>query len=173
MSAPRKIYSTAVLKNLPAAKQASLLDYCDGTGEERGHSLKQSSAWLKADGINASPKTISQWRSWYLLRRQLDLNQEAADEMVADCKREGIIETAAEERAAGQIFFLKLAMQQQDNLGFVRILREQSRAEMVQIMERRITLLEAEKARTKEVVNNTTLTPEEKQERIRQILGTE
>jgi hypothetical protein len=38
---------------------------------------------------------------------------------------------------------------------------------------RRLALLEAREAKTKEVVNNTTLSPEEKQQRIREILGTE
>jgi hypothetical protein len=53
------------------------------------------------------------------------------------------------------------------------MLRERTRQKGVRLQERRLKLLEKRQALAKEVIHNAKLSPEEKQERIRQILGTE
>ena len=129
MSIAKKIRPEAVLKQLPQEKQQAIIDYCDGDPEHglKSHSLDETVAWLRADGVSTSRRALSVWRSWYLLNAQLERNEQVALETVQQCKERGWIKSAADELEAGQIFFTRLAMQQADNLGFARILREQTR----------------------------------------------
>ena len=132
MSENRKIHPEAVLKLLPAEKQEAIISYLDGDSEcgVKGHSYVKASAWLRADGITASPSSLRNFWSWWHLQQRLDQNAAATEAVVSRGREEGWIKTAEEAQLAGQSFFTQLAIAQQDNLGFVRILREQTRKQI-------------------------------------------
>jgi hypothetical protein len=130
----KKIYPQAVLKTLPEERRQAILEYLDGDGaEEKPHSFKATVAWLREDGIVTSHSRLVLFREWQIEQNRLAANEQTALAFVQDLKQMGKVTTAEEEMEAGQRFFTRLAMSQQDNLGFVRILREQTRREQTSI----------------------------------------
>jgi hypothetical protein len=174
MSIERKVHSHAVLKNLPIEKQAAIIEYTDGKG---GESLVATAAWLQADGIPASAEMVGNFRSWYLLRKQFNANEEACLDMAEECVKRGWVKTAEEERAAAQIFFNRMAVEQQDPDMWSKMERINLSKEKVELEKKKLKLVSKKykdkTATTKKVVKKRKLAPEEKQRRIRQILGTE
>jgi hypothetical protein len=174
MSIPRKVHSQAVLRNLPIEKQDAIIEHIDGPG---GNSLVATAKWLQADGIMASPDMVGNFRRWYLLRQQFEGNAMSALEMAKECKDHGWIETEEEERAAAQIFFNRMAMEKKDPKLWSLMQRINLSKEKVELDKKRLEL-ETKKYQDKagkggKAVKKRKLTPEEKQKRIRQILGTE
>jgi hypothetical protein len=170
----RKTDSRAVLKNLPAETQAEIIDYLQAPNG--GHSLGETVAWLKKRWrINASLEMVSQFRSWYLMREQLNTNEVVAVELAAECKARGWIKTAREERAAAQVFFNRIALERADAKLWslterINILKDRVELERkkLELQSKKYGDESGEKAGRKRK-----RTPEEKQQEIRRILGTE
>jgi hypothetical protein len=167
----RKIHPTAQLKNLSRKRQREIVDYLDGTDGQAAHSLKNTAAWLESKGVKTAYRTVSRFRTWYLRRAKMEANQAAALDRVKADKKKGMFKTLAEEKEAGQIYFNHLAVDQDDVHMWVLMQRLALAKGQQELNARKIKLLEESKAMTKEVVKNTEMTPEQKEERIRQIMG--
>ena len=141
MSIPKKTRPEAVLKNLPRARQEAILDYLelarieelvkrtakDGSITEqtrlRPPTLAETLEWLAKDGIVVSSGALSSWRSDFLLQRQMEANEAAALAVAQEGREQGWLKTAEEERAAGQAFFSRMAIAQQNPKMFVSVER--------------------------------------------------
>jgi hypothetical protein len=167
----KKIYPNAQLKNLGRKSQREIVDYLNGTDRQAAHSLKDTAAWLGTKGIETAPGTVSRFRTWYLRRAKMEANQAAALDRVKADKKKGMFKTLAEEKEAGQIYFNHFAVDQEDVHMWVLMQRLDLARSQQELDARKIKLLEEKKAQTKEVVTDTKMTPEEKEERIRQIMG--
>jgi hypothetical protein len=135
MSVPKKTRPDSVLRNFPADRQREIVEFLDGRPAANGvdalpgKSLRECKQWLAEDGLKVSENSLSEFRSWWLLREQALGNERFAAGLMELKRKEGAPEE--EVFAFGQEVFARLAIEQEDNLGFVRILRERSREKAV------------------------------------------
>ncbi|MGP8200222.1 MAG: hypothetical protein ACLQU4_12050 [Limisphaerales bacterium] len=167
----RKPREGAILKNMAPARQQALWEYMEGDKDEKGHSYKECIAWLEQDGIHTNKPRLSLWRDWYYSGLSLQRSAEVALRWVAEDKAAGKITTLEEELEAGQRFFSRLAMLQEDNSGFARIMTATMRKKAVKVTEHKLKLLQSREAKARKVIKSTKLTPDEKEARVKQILG--
>lgn len=111
MSKPR---SDSILKTLPAERQAAIAEYM------AAKSLIETRDWLKADGIKTSVTSLSEFGSWYYLRRQLTRNESTVEELLKNLSATNPDWSPGQIQEAGQAFFTALALQQQDSEAWVR-----------------------------------------------------
>jgi hypothetical protein len=120
----RKVRPDAVLKRLPEARQAEVADYA------REHTLAQTSAWLKADGIVAGRQAISEFLSFWETQealRKAEANANAFTEQLRTISPE-LDEDKLE--AAGSVLFQTLAIQQQNPGMFLAFRKARNKAEL-------------------------------------------
>lgn len=177
MSILRKTYPQAVLKNLPIEKQDAIVDHTDGRNGMKPHSLPKTVAWLKSIGIKTNSHSLSDFRRWYLLREQMQADEDFSMQVVQTCRERGWIKTAEEERAAGQAFFNRLTLGRKDPKQWTQVQQINLSKEKMELEKEKLKL-QTRKYRDKaekggEAVKKRKLSPDEKQRRIRQILGTE
>ena len=134
MKPHKKIYPQAVLKNLPERRQEEIVEFLevasiqeqvkqthkDGAKSEtteftrmRPPTLLEAVQWLAKDGIVISTAALSQFRSWFLLRRQMQINEDSSLEL-AKTELANTGATDEQVQALGQRFFNRMALQQQD-----------------------------------------------------------
>jgi hypothetical protein len=108
MSDIKKPRADSVLKTLPEERQAAIADYA------REKTLKETRAWLKADGINTSEAALSGFLRWFGLQQQLKNNAATVEQLVAEFKSANPAAAPEMVQQVGQSFFTALALQQQD-----------------------------------------------------------
>jgi hypothetical protein len=108
MSDIKKPRADSVLKTLPEDRQAAIADYA------REKTLKETRAWLKADGIETSEAALSGFLRWFVLQQQLKNNAATVEQLVADFKSANPAAAPELVQQIGQSFFTALALQQQD-----------------------------------------------------------
>ncbi|HEX4120711.1 MAG TPA: hypothetical protein VH619_08860 [Verrucomicrobiae bacterium] len=173
----RKPHARAVLKNLPKTLQAEVYEHLAGSEKMMGQGLQSTTNWLKdTKNINTNNTSLSTFRKWYGLRVRFNDTGELVKEMMEKCKKQGLIKTVEQERRVAQIFFNRLTIDKQDpelwalvenvNLDIDKSDRENQRVKMEK-EEHKLTL------KTKKPVKKKEITADERQLRIRQILGTE
>jgi hypothetical protein len=167
----RKIHSNAVLLNLPAKTQTAIIAHID-----EGNTYVETAKWLTAENkIKTTDTMVAKFYRFHLLRQRFKTSAELSLALAEECKERGWVKTIEEQRAAAQVFFNRMALDKQD-------LKLWSMVERVNIVKDKVELdrkkleLQTKKFREKsgaKVVLKPNLTPEERQRRIRQILGTE
>jgi hypothetical protein len=108
MSTPKKPRSDSALKTLPPARQAAIAEY------GAAHSLEETVAWLKADGLATNKSSLSEFLSWHALQQQLVKNANTVEALLEEYKAANPNCTPEQIQAVGQSFFTALALQQQD-----------------------------------------------------------
>ena len=108
MSANKKPRGDSVLKTLPAERQSVIAEH--GVA----HTLEETVAWLRADGLKTSRSALSEFLSWYSLRQQLARNESTVETLLKNLQTENPDWTPEQIQSAGQSFFTALALQQQD-----------------------------------------------------------
>lgn len=193
MSIPRKTRPEAVLKNLAKARKDAIIEYMEvarieeivkrtdkmgvttETTRLRTPTFLETADWLAKDGIITSTSALSAWRSSYLLQLQMKANEAAALELVQEGKAQGWLETAEQEQAAAQIFFNRLAMSNQDPKQWAMVQKVEAAREQRKLDREKLELelqkYKDDRAKSKTVLEDKTLSPEEKQLRMREILG--
>ena len=166
-----------MLRNLPREKQDAIIDYTDGRNGQKAHSLSATVEWLKPQGTITSLWALGKFRRGYLMREQLMNDEAVALELIKTCKENGWIKTAEQERKAGQQFFNRLAIARQDPTMWVRLQQAHFSEEKVKLEKKKLRLemkkREEQAGEAGGGPQEPLLTPEERQRRIRQILGTE
>lgn len=104
MDAPRKPNSNSRLKTLPPARQDAIAEFA------RDHSLKETVAWLRADGFSTSSAALSEWLGWYALRKRAEERAAKIDAFLAEEKSNHPELTDAELFDRGQRMFSLIAM---------------------------------------------------------------
>lgn len=115
MSDHKKPRADSVLKTLPEERQAAIADYA------REKTLKETRAWLKADGLETSEAALSGFLRWFVLQQQLRQNETTVAQVLADLKQSDPNLSPESLEQAGQMFFSALAIQQQDSLTWKRV----------------------------------------------------
>src|SRR5208337_2663398 len=95
--ADKKPRGDGVLNRLTPERQAAVIEYA------AGHTLAETIAWLKADGIVISDTSLSDWLSRERLQRQLQRNEAVVETLMHDMANAGM--NLDQVRQAGQAFF--------------------------------------------------------------------
>jgi hypothetical protein len=169
----KKPYAHAVLKNLPEAKQQEIIDYANGTETSQPHKMIETVEWLKAAGIETSYTGLVNFRQWFMRCQQMLADEANSLQTVQLCKERGWIKTREEEEEAALIIFNRLTLDREDIRGWVLVQGVSLRRDRQELEERKFKLMQKREDKTKEVVQDVKMTPEEKEERIRQIMGLE
>jgi hypothetical protein len=69
-SEQQKPRSDAKLKVLPEERQEAIAEYA------RGHSLEDTVKWLREDGLQTSTRAVSEFLSWFTLRRRFQIAEQ-------------------------------------------------------------------------------------------------
>ncbi len=124
MSDQRKTRGDAVLKTLPEERQR---DIYQRLLEE---TLAEVQGWLKEDGIKISQHGLSEFHSWYALRRTLRQTESDAANFIELVKTELPELPAGKVDLIGEMFFNLTAIKQQDPKLFLALQKAKHRAEM-------------------------------------------
>ena len=108
MNPTDKPRADAKIKTLPEERQADIADYA------RDHTLAETITWLATNGVQISSGPLSDFLSWYHLRRQLDQNHSAVQQIIAALKEQDSLITPEQLNEIGQKFFVSLAMEKRD-----------------------------------------------------------
>jgi len=174
----RKPRGNCLLKNLPSDQQDAIFEYLDGSPDEKGHTYAQCVAWLKEQKIETNKTQLCNWRQWYIFRLRLKWCEEAARMTLEANLGEDKLSDEELSRRGNRIFSL-LAVRTCDDKAWSRsqtlVQRNKRIAQIERKMEFELHRYEASAAREKEkqAEAKPKLTPDEVQERIRQIMGTE
>jgi hypothetical protein len=173
----RKPRATCVLKGLAPDRQQALHEYMEGAGDEKGHTYAECLAWLQSSGVQTGVGNLSRWRTWYLQRLRFQWCHEITAMMVEDDRKAGQKYSDQDIQRKGNRLFNLLAIRTCDEKAWVRhqslALRKQAIAAIERKMEFEMQKYADQRAKTKSPEPAPEMTPDEKQERIRQILGTE
>ena len=174
----RKPRGNCLLKNLPAELQDDIFEYLDGSADEKGHTYKQCIAWLQEKKIHTGRTQLCNWRQWYIFRRRLKWCEDTARMTVEANLGDDKLSDEELSRRGNRIFSL-LALDTCDDKAWSRsqtlVQRNKRLAQIERKMELELRKFEAELAKEsqKKPTDAAKLTPDEVQERIRQIMGTE
>jgi len=130
----------AVLKRLPAERQAQIVEYAN----QPGVTLVQTAAWLRADGLVTNKDSLSRFLSWYSARQSFRQASSSVDGILETLKEQNPEWTEEQLTSAGNCLFSQLAIQRQDNLEWVRLQREKSRAEAIGLEREKIEIQKCE-----------------------------
>lgn len=152
----------AKLKTLPPDRQAQIAEY----GAQ--HTLDATVAWLKEDGVASSRTALSEFLSWWSVREDLKRNELVTAELVETMRARHPEWSADDLFMAGQTFFTELAIAEKDSKMWKNAQNAMIDREKVALLRERLAT-QAEKA--KGVMEDESLSPEQRQARMREIFG--
>lgn len=153
-----KARSDSPLKNLPEDRQAQIIDWCNTvkTAECSG-GYKYAKEQLAADGIKASEGALSEFYSWWHLRRDFRRNDSLARDFEELLRKEFPKAEPGKIQEFGQTYFTMNAAARRDpkefrEMEYLRLSKETAETKgrqeerKLSIAERRIVLLEKKAA---------------------------
>ena len=179
MSEPieRKPRETCLLKNLAPALQLDLYEHMEGVGDQKGHTYAECAAWLAARDVVTTAGNLGKWRAWYLQRLRFQWCRETIEMILEDDRERGQKYSDEDIQRKGNRMFSLLAIHTCDDKAWARAQTLATRKQAVATIERKLEFeikkYEDQRAKVKDVEADARMTPEEKQRRIREILGTE
>jgi ActR/RegA family two-component response regulator len=178
MSAQRKTRGDSVLGTLPEERQLEIAAHA------RAHTLGQTVAWLRADGIKLGQTSLSEWLSAFVLRSQFRVAEQDSLNFIELLRKRRPQLSEMELQGWANEFFQVQAVKSGDAETFLAFATARHRAQMdaanlklkeqqVGLDARRVALLEKKAAQADEArqVVESKATPEEKQLKLRQIFG--
>jgi hypothetical protein len=164
--APR---SDSILRNLPEERQDEILGYCEA------HTQKETLEWLATEDISISRAALSDWRGWYLARKAYKEREARIMAFMAAYKERDPSLTKRALAEMGEFLFNTLAIERED-------VKTWSAAQQVQIkrddcklrgkkMRLELRRYKDQAARARDAVSNPTLTPKQREKRVKEILG--
>jgi hypothetical protein len=166
-----KVRCDAIIKRLPEKKQVVLLEYW------RTHSAKQTIKWLADDDIKTSVRALSLWRAWYVARERNKAREERILSILADHKKRDPSLTNEKLTEVGELLFNAIAIDQEDAKTWSIAQQLQIKRGALAVQKSKLAL-EFKKFKNqieaaRETNDDPKMSPEEKQSRIRELLGTE
>lgn len=140
MSTTKKSRSDSALKTLPEARQTDIAEYL------AAHSLAETVAWLKADGLKTSAASLSEFLSWYSLRQQLQRNEQTVETLLAEYVKSDPNLPPEKIQAMGQAFFSAMSLTQQNPEVWVQVQKLNLQRAAMELDQRRVVLLEKKAA---------------------------
>lgn len=165
----RKTHANAKVKNLAEGDQETLwllLHPTDSTVP--AYTLEAALVHLQEEhGVECALSTLSEWHSWYALRRRMENAQARADQAKLEWLRENPDASPDELEKLGQMVFTAESIEGGNIKGFVALMRERSRrkaldidAAKLAILQRKADRLDELEAKAKEIKTGGGLSPE-------------
>jgi len=174
----RKPRATCILKRLPTNRQEALYEYMDGIGDEQGHTYAQCVEWLKEQGVETNKSQLCKWRGWFIMRLRLRWCEDTVEMIMVDEIKGRAKKISDEEiQRYGNRMFSLLAIHTCDDKAWSRAQSLVVRRQRLDLMERKfefeIQKYEDQCAKARKIEEEPQMTPEEKEARINEIMGTE
>lgn len=143
-AAPRKVNAHAKVKNLPEGDQETLWLLMHPTDKTvPPYTLEAALVHLQEEhGIECALSTLSEWRSWYALKKRMEKAAARAQQATLEFAREHPDATPDDLEKYGQMIFTAESIEKGDAKTFNALQRERSRRMSLEIDARRIVLLE-------------------------------
>lgn len=165
----RKVHANAKIKNLAEDDQETLwllLHPTDSTVP--AYTLEAALVHLQEEhGVECALSTLSEWHSWYALRKRMENAQARADQAKLEWLRENPEASPDELEKLGQMVFTAESIEGGNIKGFVALMRERSRrkaleidAQKLAILQRKADRLDELEAKAKEIKTGGGLSPE-------------
>lgn len=173
MKEPKKPRADSKLKNLPDNVQEGMWQLLNpADAETKAYTLEDLGGHVfDSHGISVGLATLSEWRSWYALKRRMEAAAERADQARLELAKDPNISPADIERVAQTVFTAE-TLQAGDVEGYVRLAKLGLQRRALEQDERKLALLEAKAKQADEargVSENAKLTPEEKASELKRI----
>lgn len=135
--------SDAKLKNLPEDAQAELFALFTASELRPAMSLEQVQAEVPLrHGFTVSLDTLSRWRSWYSLRSRMDAAKAKAEQARLAMLTSDPDMTPDKLEAVAQMVFTAETLENGDVQSYVALAKLRLKAQEVEIIQRRIKILE-------------------------------
>ena len=170
MKEPR---ADAKIKTLPEETQAGLYRLCSAEGGRAAMTLEEVRGVLASQhGLSVSLASLSEWRSWYGMRARMDAAKARAEQARLELLSSNPDMSPEKLEQAAQMVFTAEVLEQGDVKGYVALATLRLNERRTQLEERRIKVLEAKAAQADQAkaVLGQSLTPEEQNRRLREIL---
>ena len=178
MSNQRKTRGDSVLGTLPEERQLEIAAHA------RAHTLGETIAWLRADGIKLGQTALSEWLSAFVLRSQFRVAEQDSLNFIELLRKRRPDLNETDLHSWADEFFQMQAVKSGDAGTYLAFRTARFKAQMetaklklkeqqVSLDARRVALLEKKAAQADEArqVVESKATPEEKQLKLRQIFG--
>lgn len=169
----RRPRSDSALMSLPDDRQRELFDFCDGLRTEGLRAIRERLETEK--GVKVSLSTLSNFLNWFSLKSKMQGVAEMADDLSRILKETpGINLTDDGVMKAAQAYFEMRSMKENDSGLFVKMAKVRKGTAELKIKAKRLELEERKLRQADEakaVVQDDTLTPEEKDQRYKRIFG--
>jgi hypothetical protein len=175
----RKPDPRAVLKILSPEMQKLVYEYLNGANGVRGHTYLNTVIWLgEVHKIEVSVDQLGDFRKWYRAGLKVEETFERClaetNKIVEVGKREGWIKTAEEARMVAPAFFNQFVLNKRDPKLWALVEKVSLARDKVDIDKQKLGIaLEDHAAATKaaQPEEKSKLTPEEKRQRFKEIMG--
>ena len=141
----------AKLKNLPDEAQEALWEYLHPADpEERRRTLAEAQSEVPLrHGFTVSLGSLSEWRSWYALRRRMNAARERADQTRIELLKDASLRPDEIEKVAQAVFTAE-TLEAGNVKGYVALAQLRLKARQLDHDARKLALLEAAAAQAKE-----------------------
>jgi hypothetical protein len=141
----------AKLKNLPDEAQEALWEYLHPADpEERRRTLAEAQSEVPLrHGFTVSLGSLSEWRSWYALRRRMNAARERADQTRIELLKDASLRPDEIEKVAQAVFTAE-TLEAGNVKGYVALAQLRLKARQLDHDARKLALLEAAAAEAKE-----------------------
>ena len=175
MGRERKPNANAKLKLLPDDVQEALWYLLHPEDPERKPMTLEALCGhiMREHGVSVGITTVSEWRSWYGLKRRMDRAAERALQTALELERNSDLTPADIERAAQTVFTAE-ALEAGDIAGYVALANLRLSARQLDMDERRVAVLEKKAAQAEaaeQVSKDGSLNEEQKAARMKEIFG--
>jgi hypothetical protein len=149
----RKTHANAKIKLLPEADQETLWLLMHPTDKDTPpYTLESALVHLKDEhGVECALSTLSEWHSWYALRKRMDNAQARADQAKLEWLRENPEASPDELEKLGQMVFTAESIEGGNIKGFVALMRERSRRKALEIDSAKLAILQRKADRLDEL----------------------
>jgi len=163
----------AKLKNLPDEDQEALWEYLHPSDpEERRRTLNEAQSEVPLrHGFTVSLASLSEWRSWWGLRRRINAARERAEQTRLELLKDASLRPEDIERAAQAIFTAE-SLEQGNAKAYVALATLRLKGKQLDLDRARLALLEKKAAMADQasgVMGDGKLSEEEKAAKLKQI----
>lgn len=165
----RKTHANAKIKLLPEDAQETLWLLLHPTDKDTPpYTLEAALVHLKDEHqVECALSTLSEWHSWYQLRKRTENAQARADQAKLEWLKENPSASPDELERLGQMVFTAESIEGGNIKGFVALMRERSRRKALEIDSQKLAILQRKadrldqlEAKAKEIKKAGGLTPE-------------
>ena len=175
MAEDKKPRADAKLKNLPDADQEALWGWMHPQDPDaKVMTLEEAQGEIPLRwGFTVSLGSLSEWRSWYALRRRINAARERAEQTRLELLKDATLRPEEIEQIAQTIFTAE-TLEAGNVKGFVALAKLRLQSQQLDLDRAKLALLEKKAAAADEakgVMGDGALSPDEKQARLKQIFG--